>query len=100
MVNAEYMLTTFDNPYNPFDQFELWLLFDKENNYNSCELLARFTNNSTEMSQIEEEVDIQRAIDEIVKNDPLNRYTIAFPNTSNEVENVENGPIETETTNT
>lgn len=100
MATTDYMLTTFDNPYNPFDQFELWLLFDKEHNYNSCELLARFTNDSTEMSQIEEENDIQRAIDEIIKNDPLNRYTIVFPNTSNEVENTENKPVEAETTNT
>ena len=35
------MLTTFDNPYNPFDDFTLWLLYDKEQGYNTCERLAR-----------------------------------------------------------
>ena len=30
----DYMLTTVDNPYNPFDQFNHWLLFDTENGYN------------------------------------------------------------------
>ena len=38
------MLTTFDNPYNPFDDFTLWLMYDKEQGYDTCERLARIAN--------------------------------------------------------
>lgn len=68
------MLTTFDNPYNPFDQFTLWLMFDKEKGYNSCELLARIVDLSDELSEKEVDEATERAIDEIIKYDPFNIY--------------------------
>lgn len=68
------MLTTFDNPYNPFDQFTLWLMFDKEKGYNSCELLARIVNLSDDLSEKEVDEATERAIDEIIKYDPFNIY--------------------------
>ena len=70
----ECMLTTHDNPYNPFDQFVLWDLFDHEKGYNSKELLARFVQLSDDMTQKEENEEIERAIDEIIKYDPLDIY--------------------------
>ena len=27
---SKCMLTTFDNPYNPFDEFTSWFMFDEE----------------------------------------------------------------------
>ena len=32
---AQCMLTTFDNPYNPFDDFTKWWLWDVTHGYNS-----------------------------------------------------------------
>lgn len=68
------MLTTFDNPYNPFDQFTLWLMFDKEKGYNTCEHLARVVQLSDDLSEKEIDDETERAMDEIIKYDPLNIY--------------------------
>jgi hypothetical protein len=98
---TDCMLTTFDNPFDPFEQFNLWFMFDIEKGYNSCGYLARIAKVSDSMSQIEEEIEIERAIDEIIQYDFLNIYKKAFPKSStNEVENAESKPTEAETTNT
>lgn len=67
-------LTTFDNPFDPFEQFTSWLLYDKEKGYNTSEYLARIVNVSSDMSEKEENEEIERAIDEIIKYDFLNIY--------------------------
>lgn len=73
MMN-QCMLTTFDNPFNPFDQFESWFLFDVEKGYNSCGKLARIAKLSQDMSDKEYLEETERAIDEIILYDPLNIY--------------------------
>lgn len=70
----ECRLTTIDNPFDPFTQFDDWFLFDTEKGYNSCSRLDRITNLSDEMSETEINEEIERAIDEIVKYDFLNIY--------------------------
>ena len=72
----ECKLTTFDNPYNPFDvdQFNLWLMFDIEKGYDCCGRLARIAHFDDEMTQRETDIEIERAIDEIIKYDFLNIY--------------------------
>lgn len=67
-------LTTFDNPFDPFDQFTSWFLYDVEKGYNSCSLLARIAQTSNELSQKEENEEVERAIDEIIKYDFMNIY--------------------------
>ena len=68
------MLTTFDNPYDPFKDFVPWQLFDKEKGYDCCERLARIANLTSDMTEKEETEEIERAIDEIIYYDPLNIY--------------------------
>lgn len=36
----KYRLTTSDNPYDPFKQWELWLHYDISHGYSTCERLA------------------------------------------------------------
>ena len=63
------MLTTIDNPYSPFDQFNEWMLFDIQMGYNSCERLGRIIKLEDDMSDVEKERAMQDAIDEIIKYD-------------------------------
>lgn len=69
-----YRLTTFDNPYNPFEQFTSWFLFDVEKGYNTCSYLGRIARTSDQLSEEENELEIERAIDEIIKYDFRNIY--------------------------
>ena len=70
----ECRLTTIDNPFNPFTQFDDWFLFDTEKGYNSCSRLDRITRVTDEMSEVEINEENERAIDEIIKYDFLNIY--------------------------
>ena len=67
-------LTTFDNPYDPFEEFTQWFLFDTEKGYNSCAYLGRIAHTSEQLSEVENAREIERAIDEIIKFDFLNIY--------------------------
>lgn len=71
---TKYALTTVDNPYDPFDQFDSWYRFDIENGYNSCGYLSRIAKTSSSLSDSENEEEIERAIDEIIKYDFRNIY--------------------------
>ena len=75
-INSEQncMLTTIDNPFNPFEQFTSWFLFDVEKGYNSCSRVARIAKLSEDLSEDETNKEIERAIDEIIKYDVLNIF--------------------------
>ena len=76
-----YMLTTFDNPYDPFEQFTEWFMFDIEKGYNTCSYIARIAQFSDDMTQKEIEEENERAIDEIIKYDFMNIYKKVGRNT-------------------
>ena len=65
----EAMITTMDNPYDPFEDFTKWFLYDEEKGYHTCSYLGRVVRISDEMSEEEELQEIERAIDEIIAND-------------------------------
>lgn len=68
------MLTTFDNPFDPFEQFTSWFMFDVEKGYNSCSYLARVAKLTDDMTDQEVSEEIERAIDEIIQYDFANIY--------------------------
>ena len=59
------MLTTTDNPFSPLTEWADWFAFDTEKGYNSCAYLARIARTSDELSDEENELEIDNAIDEI-----------------------------------
>lgn len=70
----ESMLTTTDNPFDPFTQFESWQAFDEAKGYYTCAYLARIARTSEELSEEEENAAIESAIDEIVSMNVLGIY--------------------------
>jgi len=68
------MLTTIDNPYDPFKEFDDWYNFDESKGYHSCSYLARIAKVSDELPEAEEEKAIETAIDEIIKLNVLGIY--------------------------
>lgn len=73
-------LTTFDNPFDPFEQFTSWFLFDVAKGYYTCSYLDRIAKISDDMSEVEAEKEKERAIDEIIANDFLNIYKKVWRN--------------------
>ena len=82
-TTIECRLTTFDNPFDPFEQFRDWFLYDIEKGYNTCGYLARIANIPDSFSQVEAEREIERAIDEIIQYDFMNRYKKVTRQTTN-----------------
>lgn len=73
-MSIECRLTTFDNPFDPFEQFTSWFLFDVEKGYNTCSYLARIADLSDDLTDEEVNEETERAIDEIIKYDFMNIY--------------------------
>ena len=71
---AKCMLTTIDNPFDPIKQFDQWFMFDAEKGYNSSAYLARIARTSEQLSDYENESEIERAIDEIIEYDFMHIY--------------------------
>lgn len=72
MDYPEVMLSTIDNPYNPFDNFDEWYAFDElrarqENRPTCCGYLARVSMVAEDVSDNEYNQVMNDVIDEIVE---------------------------------
>lgn len=74
----ESMLTTIDNPYNPFTQWQEWLDYDRLMGYNTCGLLARLVSTSDELPEEQQSEDIDDAIARILVLDGTGQYRRVF----------------------
>jgi hypothetical protein len=83
---ASVMLSTVDNPYNPFTHFQDWYNFDTRAGYHTTSFLARIVNSSDELSEPDQERAIEFAIDEIVKENILGLYVkVVDPNIEGDI---------------
>lgn len=79
-MSRECRLTTIDNPYDPFEQFDQWFLFDNEKGYATCAYLGRIVNGLSKISDEDDEENVEEAIDSILKNDFLGIYKKVYKN--------------------
>ena len=73
-MSKEVMLTTIDNPFDPFEQFTSWFMFDVEKGYNTCGRLMRIAQVNDDMSEVEKNNAIDSAIDTLIKYDFLDIF--------------------------
>jgi hypothetical protein len=59
-------LTTVDNPFDPIDQFDQWYVWDTAHGYHTLSYQARVTRSSHELSEADQDLAIEQAMDEIV----------------------------------
>lgn len=74
------MVTTIDNPFDPFTQFDEWKNFDETQGYNTCQYLARIVVTSDELSEADQEAAIESAIDEIIDINVTGIYKKVYSN--------------------
>lgn len=68
------MITTIDNPFDPFTQFDEWYAFDIAKGYFTCSYLARIAIDAKEISDKDASLMNEFAIDEIIEKNPLKIY--------------------------
>lgn len=88
----EVMITSADNPYNPFKDFDSWLKFDMFKGYRTCERLASICFTSDQLSDEENQKIIDDAINELMrhggidKNGNIIEYVKVYKDSDNENE--------------
>ncbi len=73
-MRTETMLTTDDNPHDPFTDYDSWYQFDARAGYHTPAYLARVVVSSDELSEADQSLAIDYAIDEIVHENILGIY--------------------------
>lgn len=76
------MLSTIDNPYNPFTQWDEWYSFDESHGYCTSGYLARIAMTSSELSDEDNDAIIEQAMDEIVAINPYGVHIKLTPETA------------------
>lgn len=64
---SEVFITTIDNPYDYFTQFKEWLDYDRLMGYFTLEYLGRIAKLADDLSDEEEQIEIESAIDKIIE---------------------------------
>lgn len=76
----DFVLSTNDNPYDPYTQWEDWYKFDMMKGYDCCGLVARMAHVSEYYSDEKNEKETLQAIEDIVNEQPLIYKKVFEPN--------------------
>lgn len=67
MADTSRLLSTTDNPWNPWTHFNEWLAYDMAAGHFTLPYLARVTWSSDELSQADQDLAHEQAIDEVLR---------------------------------
>lgn len=62
----EIWVTTKDNPFDPFTQFNRWMNYDEQKGYHTCGKVARLAHTSDDLTDYENDWLIDQAINEVL----------------------------------
>lgn len=88
-MSQQVALTTTDNPFDVFTQFDEWNAWDLEHGYCTCAYLARIVRSSDELSVADQDLALEYGIDEIIREDPLGLWKKVVLNVEDEEQNSE-----------
>jgi hypothetical protein len=74
----DFMLTTKDNPFNPWTQYDDWYAYDRDKGYNSPSYQARIAVTSDDLSDEENDLIINDAIEEIIRIDQQYGFNVGY----------------------
>lgn len=72
--DVNFMLTTIDNPFNPFTQYDEWYGLDRARGYNTPGLLARYVITSDELGDQDQQQAINLGMLEVIRDNPFGMY--------------------------
>ena len=87
------MLTTIDNPYSPFTEYDQWKAFDTVYNHNTYETLAilgSFGLLQDKLSETEFEEHVNATMNRLIETDPLGIWIKVWPDSVIKPVNLEN----------
>ena len=67
MAGKETFITTVDNPFDYFTQFEDWLNYDRLMGYYTCEYVGRLAKLAPDISEEDEYLELNRVFDSIIE---------------------------------
>lgn len=70
------ILTTIDNPWNPFTHWDEWYQWDTDAGYHTCSLLARLTVTSDDLSEVDNSLAIDEAMNVVIDINPFGVHKI------------------------
>ena len=73
-----FMLSTNDNPYSPYTQYEEWYALDVALGHNTCSLLARSVADSDELSETDSDLAYEQGVASIIANDLTDTFVIVY----------------------
>lgn len=81
--DSDVSITTFDNPFDPFNDFENWYKYDCDYGYYTWSKVCRLANVKDNNSEQENDRAIEDAIDRLIEIDVLNIYKKVHPSDYN-----------------
>lgn len=72
--NDDFMLTTFDNAFNPFTHFKEWLAYDESKGYKTCQWLDRCCMTSSRLDDNELNSDVSLGVADFLELNPFGMH--------------------------